>query len=396
MRLSVRCRCQLMLRTPDDFRAKRPRLAILSEPRVMRSTYEASRRDGDRPGRVERKAEAVPCHPAVPPMATIRPLSTYSPHFTDLLARYLSQHQARFGGPNAERYVDVHLSGPSSRLEQFRRTTLPELESRIGGLAGRTVLDYGCGTGATMVALSLAGATVTGFDVDEDAVEVASARLAEHGFERPVHAGPDTDHAGTSAAGTELDDQQFDFVLMNAVIEHVPASHNGARTSALGDAWSRVAPGGVLAICQTPNRLWPKDIYATGLWWLPWTKSGSSFAYRRAVARGRQQHTDGGPEMLERRGAWGVTYREVLRALRLSSPAEAEPIVMNLDSAQDRWVTLTAPRSSARRIAESIVYWGVRKPFGVPIVALAPMLSPLLFRKPSLGTVAPTNAPSKG
>ena len=311
-------------------------------------------------------------------MATIRPISTYSESFTDLLARYLSQHQALFGGPDAERFVDVHLSGPTSRLEQFRRKTLPELEARIGSLSGLSILDYGCGTGATMVALSLAGAVVNGFDVDADAVDVAKARLAEHGAERPVYSAP-------RAADTPLRGQRFDVVLMNAVIEHVPASEVGSRDAALRDAWAHVAPGGTLAICQSPNRLWPKDIYATGLWWLPWTPAGSPIAYRRAVARGRQHRTAGGPAMLERRGAWGVTYREVIRSLRSEGDPQNGPIVVNLEAGQDRWVNYTGPRSAARALSETLLYWTVRKPFGVPIVALAPMLSPLLIRKSASG-----------
>lgn len=55
----------------------------------------------------------------------------------------------------------------------------------LGPVAGLSVLDLGCGPGASSLALARAGAAVTGLDVSADLLAVARARAAAAGFAIP-------------------------------------------------------------------------------------------------------------------------------------------------------------------------------------------------------------------
>lgn len=263
------------------------------------------------------------------------------------------------------------FDGPGSRLHHVEHVTLPELEYRIGDIRGRRVLDYGCGTGSSTVPLIAAGADVDGFDIDAAAVGLAVERIREHG----MAAGKLV--AGTSAESAGLNAAEYDLVYMNCVLERVP---HDLRHSVLADAVRCLRPGGVLAVAQSPNRWWPRDVYLTGLWFLPWTPPGSRVGTWYASRFGRLRGTlrpgpDTGRE-LQHRGVWGITYRSTMRAL----PAGSRCI--NMEPGQDRWSSHTRPLSTRRRWAESLGYRLVARPWSIPISSLCPMFDLLLIRLP--------------
>ena len=82
-------------------------------------------------------------------------------------------------------------------------------------LAGKTVLDIGCGGGILAESMAEAGATVTGIDLSEKALGVARLHLLESGKKvdyRMISA----EELATQAAGT------FDVVTCMEMLEHVP------------------------------------------------------------------------------------------------------------------------------------------------------------------------------
>jgi hypothetical protein len=169
----------------------------------------------------------------------------------------------------------------------------------------------------------------------------------------------------------------FGLVVMHAVLEHVPLSVPGLRRDVLRSAFDALAADGHLFISESPNRLLPRDIYCTGLWLVPWTRAGSGWAYRRALRAGRHTDPDGrGPISLEERGAWGFTYWTVRRALR-----DRPHAIVNAEPGHDRWVRYHRRLSAPRRAYESIIYSLVTRTTRTPVVALAPMLSPLVIRR---------------
>lgn len=266
----------------------------------------------------------------------------------------------------------AHLVGPGSRIAQALRYTIPEIEHLIGPLRGLRVLDFGCGTGSTMVALAEAGAEVWGFDIDPERAAVARLRLAEHRLD------PTRVSAGETINDTELSPESFDVVLMNAVVEHIPKSVSGLRLSVMSSALGMVRPGGYLAIAQSPNRLWPRDIYLSGKWLLPWTRPGSRLAYRRMVSAGYQRpfaDEAEGREDLERRGLWGFTFWEIRRCL-----GPAVRCVNLLPEFRGR-SAFTHSHSQRRRRIETMLSLTICRAMRVPVAAVAPFFWPLVFEK---------------
>ena len=107
-------------------------------------------------------------------------------------------------------------------------------------LAGRTILDVGCGAGLLAEPLSRLGARVTGLDPAPSAITAARAHAEATGADLTYRAGTVEDLAQEGA--------KFDTVLAMEVVEHVENVASFVATAA-----SLVAPGGLLLL-STLNR----------------------------------------------------------------------------------------------------------------------------------------------
>lgn len=297
----------------------------------------------------------------------------YSQAFRDLIVEL---HRGKEHLPAYQEYIAAHLGGPDSRLSKFERYLYPEISYRCGDLASKRVLDVGCGTGASTAVLAMHSGKVVAFDIDEKSTRVCQRRLDEHGV---------SDRVDVVCAPT-LEDVakgvgRFDLILLNAVIEHVPLSKTGQRQRLLRTLYDMLDREGYLYINETPNRLWPIDHHTTGLWWIPWSRPGSRWAYDRAVRAGRHldnpgTHSDG-PLGLEERGAWGATFFEIRRYLSGRSYR-----VMNSCPGYDRHLSyVRSQESRKRRMLDMIAYYAFSKWTKVPITALWPDLAHLVIQK---------------
>ena len=110
----------------------------------------------------------------------------------------------RWWDPNSE-FRPLHEINPL-RLEWIDRKV---------GLAGKKVLDVGCGGGILAEAMAARGAQVTGIDLGEKALKVAKLHLLESG--RQV----DYRHISAEDLAEEMPGS-FDVVTCMEMLEHVP------------------------------------------------------------------------------------------------------------------------------------------------------------------------------
>lgn len=211
--------------------------------------------------------------------------------------------------------LSAHVSG---RLESDRRFVVPWLAAATP-IAGAKVLEIGSGTGSSTVALAEQGAIVTGIDIDEPALEVARERCAAHGVSADLRA--------ANAADLSRFGQQ-DFVIYFATVEHMTIDE---RLKSLAQAWSILKPGGLLAIIETPNRLWWFDQHTAQLPFFHWLPDELAFAYSRFSPRDtfKSLYRDRGDEAMEhfRRRGRGVSYHEFELAI---APVEKLDVVSSL------------------------------------------------------------------
>jgi 2-polyprenyl-3-methyl-5-hydroxy-6-metoxy-1,4-benzoquinol methylase len=83
----------------------------------------------------------------------------------------------------------------------------------LGDVAGKTVLDLGCGKGENLVPLAERKANVTGIDISPDLVSLARRRIEMAGVKATVRVG--------SAYHTGLPDESVDAIFCIAVVHHL-------------------------------------------------------------------------------------------------------------------------------------------------------------------------------
>lgn len=79
---------------------------------------------------------------------------------------------------------------------------------------GRTVLEYGCGTGSSAFLLARSGATVTGIDISGARIEIARREAQEQGLDNVTFRVMNAEHL-------EFDDDMFDVICGKAIIHHL-------------------------------------------------------------------------------------------------------------------------------------------------------------------------------
>ena len=125
-------------------------------------------------------------------------------------------------------------------LHEINPLRLDWIERRVA-LAGKKVIDVGCGGGLLTEGMATRGAEVTGIDLSEKPLGVARLHLLESGLEvdyRQISA----EQMATEAAGS------FDVVTCLEMLEHVPDPASTVRA-----CQQLLKPGGV-AFFSTLNR----------------------------------------------------------------------------------------------------------------------------------------------
>lgn len=189
------------------------------------------------------------------------------------------------------RYVEHHV----------RKEVLTYFDA--ADFAGKRVLDFGCGSGASTLVLSrlLPGCEIVGIDLEERLLHIARLRAQ--------HFGRTDLRLLRSPSGDALpsDLGQFDIIMFNAVFEHL-LPHE--RHKLLPLVWEQLRPGGVLFLNQTPYRYSPVEVHTTGgmplINYLP-----DSLALRAARRYCKRVSPNESWQSLLRRGIRGGTVPEI-------------------------------------------------------------------------------------
>jgi S-adenosylmethionine-dependent methyltransferase len=161
------------------------------------------------------------------------------------------------------------------RLTEFREVLIPWFDA-VCGLRDSRILEIGCGTGASTLALAEQGAVVTAIDVDGASMQVARDRLRLHGCEASFLEANATDIPMLLAG------HAFDLVIFFATLEHL--THN-ERLAAMRGTWSLLQPGAHWAVVETPNRLWYFDDHTSHLPFYHWLPDDLALEYSRFSPR---------------------------------------------------------------------------------------------------------------
>jgi SAM-dependent methyltransferase len=145
------------------------------------------------------------------------------------------------------------------------------------------VLEVGCSFGhlTEYLAEQAAVGRVTAFDADPAFVAMTRAKVEELGLEK-VRDVALIGNADTRALPWETG--AFDLVIASAVVEHLPERYRRAQV----DEYYRVlAPGGHIAILDTPNQLFPLETHSVGLPLVQWLPPRLAYRYARLGRRAR-------------------------------------------------------------------------------------------------------------
>ena len=193
-------------------------------------------------------------------------------HETGYSERVVRMLIDRKGPERAARY----FAFKETRARHFLRPLLRYLrEQRAERLS---VLEVGCSFGhiTEFLAEQPEVAELHTFDTDPAFVGITRAKVEEMGL-RAVREVAHFTNAETR--GLPYADGRFDLVLVIGVVEHLPARDRRAQV----DQYYRVlAPGGHIAILDTPNRLFPLETHSVGLPLVQWLPPRLAHAYARA------------------------------------------------------------------------------------------------------------------
>ena len=226
---------------------------------------------------------------------------------TTLKRHYFADDEAWFAHPEGAYDLQDHLDG---RMDRARLQIVPWVSEQMP-LAGKRILEIGCGTGSSTVAFVEQKALVTAYDLDEKSVVVARARLGAHDLEADVRL------QSTQPEGT------FDIILLYAVLEHMTLEE---RLAAIREAWGKLAPGGLLVVVETPNRLWYYDSHTAMANFFLWLPDDLAMLYASRTPRPRYEDvTD--PIAFARWGR-GVSFHDFEIALDI--PCADLPVIGSL------------------------------------------------------------------
>jgi 2-polyprenyl-3-methyl-5-hydroxy-6-metoxy-1,4-benzoquinol methylase len=239
----------------------------------------------------------------------------------------------------------LDLKGPGYVCDEIQRDESPEytgaaLKTSLLGyisetqFAGKRILDFGCGAGASTIALCrmFPTAAVVGVELDHRSLDVARARSQFYGLTNVQYL--------VSPSGVELPAGlgEFDFIVMSGVFEHLLPDERPAVMSRL---WSALKPGGILFLRETPHRYFPIETHTTGLPLINYLPRSLVMPIVRRIPRGGTNWDE-----LLRRGIRGGSVAEIRKLV--PDATLLRPSRLGMKDLIDLWYAAVPKSRSAR------------------------------------------------
>jgi ubiquinone/menaquinone biosynthesis C-methylase UbiE len=141
-------------------------------------------------------------------------------------------------------------------LEQFQDLLIKQLQTYIGHLDSRPILDVGCGEGGLVVALNLKGFHAFGIDPNEKNIQISMLRARKNDLQPSIF-------KKASANALPFDDKSFAVLTLVSVLEHVKDIPETLREA------SRVLKDDGYLFAIVPNKYWPIEGHVD-LWFVHW------------------------------------------------------------------------------------------------------------------------------
>jgi 2-polyprenyl-3-methyl-5-hydroxy-6-metoxy-1,4-benzoquinol methylase len=235
----------------------------------------------------------------------------------------------------------VNVKGPASLCDEIMRDESSDylqenlrydVLSYVGEeeFINKRLLDFGCGSGASTMMLRrmLPSTDIVGVELDDTLLSIAKLRAKFYGFNNVTFF--------KSPKAHELPDDiaEFDYIILNAVYEHLLPLERKRLMPAL---WNLLKPNGILFVLETPYRYFPIEIHTTGLPLINYLPDNIAFFYaRRFSARNLKKNTW---EDLLRKGIRGGSIQEILGNLDncRNRPVLLEPSRLGVKDRFDLW-----------------------------------------------------------
>lgn len=171
------------------------------------------------------------------------------------------------------------------------------------------ILDYGCGSGSSILALNriFKNATITGLDHGNQYLNIARLRAEHFGLSN-------IELKQVQSSGV-FSLQGYDFAFLNAVYEHLLPKE---RPEIIKNIWHALKPGGALVLNQTPHRWFPIETHTSGLPLINYLPAGLTRASVLKFSK-RSSGTETWDQLL-RAGVRGATVTEIMRDIRRVDP----------------------------------------------------------------------------
>jgi SAM-dependent methyltransferase len=189
-------------------------------------------------------------------------------HYSERVIRMLIERKGLYRAP-------PYFSFKAERAPRFLGPLFRYLRAR--GASGLRVLEVGCSFGhmTEYLAEQPEIAALSTFDTDAAFVEIARTKARELRL-KVVREILLLDQAAT--CHLPWADGGFDLVLAIGVVEHLPERHRRAQVD---EYWRVLAPGGHIAILDTPNRAFPFETHSVGLPLVQWLPPSLAYPYAR-------------------------------------------------------------------------------------------------------------------